>query len=235
MVAGAWTAFQNADVAEVVRVLDRSFGKLGYTLDSLFTDERRAVLDRILRPTWEAAEADHRQLYENHAPLMQYLTGLGIPQPLPLAAAAEVILNLDLHRAFEDPESDLDVARRMLEETAAWNLELDIPGLSLALQTALESLADALRKDPSDLDVLSRLDARVELARKLPFRVPFSGLQNTVYRILQSEYPAALGAAEGGDREAAAWTERLRALCEALELRVEAPESASAEPGVREG
>lgn len=235
MVAGAWTAFQNADVAEVVRVLDRSFGKLGYTLDSLFTDERRAVLDRILRPTWEAAEADHRQLYEDHAPLMQYLTGLGIPLPLPLAAAAGVILNLDLHRAFEDPESDLDAARRMLEETAAWNLELDVPGLSLALQTALEALAEDFRGTPGDLDVLSRLDARVELARKLPFRVPFSGLQNAVYGILRTDYPATLEAAEAGDERAAAWTGRFRRLCEKLELRVEAPESAPAEPGVREG
>ncbi|MGD2116049.1 MAG: DUF3536 domain-containing protein, partial [Acidobacteriota bacterium] len=227
-------AFRAANLAEVVRVLDRSFRELTYTLDSLFTDERRAVLDRILRPTREAAEADHRQLYENHAPLMHYLAGLGIPLPLPLAAAAEVVLNLDLRRAFEDPESDLGSVRRMLGETTTWDLQLDVPGLTLALQNALEDLAETLRVDPGigprigprgapyDPGTLSRLSARVELARELPFRIPLAGVQNAVYRVLRSDYPAALEAAREGDRNAAAWAERFRALADKLELRVEA-------------
>ena len=123
MVTEVSTAFRSADIAQVVRLLDRFFQELTYTLDSLFTDERRAVLALILESTREAAEAHHRLLYEDHAPLMQYLSGLGIPLPRALKAAAEVVLNLDLKRAFVDPDSDLDEVRQKLEETASWHLE----------------------------------------------------------------------------------------------------------------
>jgi len=220
MVEEVSTAFQSADIAQVVRLLDRSFHELTYTLDSLFTDERRTVLEVILESTREAAEAHHRLLYEDHAPLMQYLSSLGIPLPRALKAAAEVVLNLDLKRAFVDPDSDLDEVRQKLHETATWHLDLDVPGLSLALQSALEELARSLQGRPRDLELLDRLDARVDLANGLPFRVPLAGTQNAVYRILQGEYRAAAG--EAADPEAAAWAGRLRALAEKLGLRVDA-------------
>ncbi len=236
MVSEVSGAFRSADIAQVVRLLDRFFHDLTYTLDSLFTDERRAVLDLILESTREAAEAHHRLLYEDHAPLMQYLSGLGIPLPRALKAAAEVVLNLDLKRAFVDPDSDLEEARQKLAETASWHLELDVPGLTLALQSALEelarSLAEGLRQNPGqgprDLDLLERLDARVELARSLPFRVPLAGTQNAVYRILRTEYRVALDDAEDDDGDgseaAAAWAGRFHALAEKLELRVDVPD-----------
>ena len=178
----------------------------------------------ILESTRDAAEAHHRLLYEDHAPLMQYLSSLGIPLPRALKAAAEVVLNIDLKRAFVDPDSDLDEVRQKLHETATWHLDLDVPGLTLALQSALEELAVSLRRSPRDLDLLARLDARVELARSLPFSIPLAGTQNAIYRILQDEYPGALDAAGQGDQDAAAWAERFRPLAERLDLRVEAPQ-----------
>jgi len=226
MVEAVSQAFQVADIAQVVRLLDRYFQELTYTLDSLFTDQRRAVLDLILESTRESAEAHHRLIYRDHGALMQYLSELGIPLPRALKSAAEVVLNVDLRRAFEDPGSDLDAARRLLAETASWNLELDTAGLALALETALVELAGRWRGEPRSPDLLARLDERVELARALPFDVPLAGAQNVCYRLLQEEYPAILDSAAAGDDGDAALAERFRDLAGRLDLRIEHPEPA---------
>ncbi|MFP3941592.1 MAG: DUF3536 domain-containing protein [Thermoanaerobaculia bacterium] len=213
-------AFRRGDLAGAVRVLDRHFD-MTYSLDSLFRDERRAVLDLVLAATRADAEERHRRSYEEHAPLMQYLAELGIPLPLPLKASAEVFLNLELRRAFEDPSADLEGVDRMLRETATWHLDLDTAGLSHALEGTLERLARGLEAAPDDLALLERLQETAELAAHLPFQVSLYGTQNVCYRLLQSEYPARRTAAEACDPDARTWTERFRAVAEALHLRVE--------------
>ncbi|HEX6201053.1 MAG TPA: DUF3536 domain-containing protein, partial [Thermoanaerobaculia bacterium] len=144
MRGGLSAAFERADFGRVLRLLDHHFGDAVYTLDSLFRDERRTVLDLILEATRAEAEERHRRVYEDHAPLMRYLTDLGHPLPLPLKASAEVVLNLDLRRAFEDPEADLAAVRRWLDDAAAWGIELDEAGLAHALRETLERLAGEL-------------------------------------------------------------------------------------------
>ena len=217
--------FRRGNLTEVVRVLDRHFEERTYSLDSLFRDERRVVLDLILEGPRTDAEAEHRRLYEDHAPLMHYLSRLSIPLPLTLRAAAEVVLNLDLRRAFEDPEADLEEVDRWLRETAAWNLQLDTPGLAHALGSSLEEMARSLAEEPG-VERLRRLQKRVEHARALPFPVPLAGAQNHYWRLLQAEYSARREAARAAGGEAASgagdpWLEHFRALGESLGMRVE--------------
>jgi hypothetical protein len=214
-------AFERADLGRVLRLLDHHFGDAVYTLDSLFRDERRTVLDLILEATRAEAEERHRRVYEDHAPLMRYLTDLGHPLPLPLRASAQVVLNLDLRRAFEDPEADLAAVRRWLDDAVAWEIELDEAGLAHALRETLERLAGELEAEPAEPERLLRLHRLVELSRTLPFHVPLSGAQNAYWRLLQGEAPARRAAAEAGDEAARAWLERFDALGEALGMRVE--------------
>jgi hypothetical protein len=188
-------SFRRADFTRVVREIDRHFEGDTYTLDSLFRDERRLVLDLVLQSTRAEAEAQHRRLYEDHAPLMQYLSELRIPLPKALASAAEVVVDLDLRRAFEDPEADLSEVEPLLAETAAWGLELDTEGLALALQESLErraqgleeSLVESSAEHPEEREALATLHQAVVLAKGLPFHVSLYGVQTVVYRLLHGE------------------------------------------------
>ncbi len=221
MAADVSEAFEHADFARVLRHLDHHFLEVNYSLDSLFRDEQRAVLDLILESTRADAEAHHRRVYEDYGSLMQYLGDLGTPLPLALKAAAEVVLNLDLRRLFEDPRSDLDAAERLFRETRSWKLELDTAGLSLAVATALEEHAERLAAEPGDLALLQRLEHMARLARTLPFEVDLAATQNAYYGVLQSESPPRRAAAAAGDDAATAWTERFRALGGELNVRVD--------------
>jgi hypothetical protein len=69
-------AFSRADLPEVIRVLDKDFGRNIYSLKSLFRDDQRQALHQILNASLEEAEGVYRQLYEHHASLMRYLLDL---------------------------------------------------------------------------------------------------------------------------------------------------------------
>jgi alpha-amylase/alpha-mannosidase (GH57 family) len=88
MVQEVTEAFWRADLPEVIRLLDKHFLELTYSLRTLFRDEQRKILRRILGDSLESAEAAYRQVYENHAPLMRFLADLRIPLPRSFRTAA---------------------------------------------------------------------------------------------------------------------------------------------------
>jgi alpha-amylase/alpha-mannosidase (GH57 family) len=213
--------FSRADYPELVRFLDKNFGASTYSLASLFRDEQRRILSRILDSTLAEAEAVYRDLYEHHAPLMRFLTYLRIPLPRAFWTAAEVVLNADLRRAFEAEALDLDHIRGILEGVRIWQIDLDTAGLGYSLKRSIERVADHFREQPSELSRLDTLDAAVGLARSLPFEVDLWMPQNVHYELLQTLYPKFRERAEQGDEAAQAWVSHFLTLGEKLLVRVE--------------
>ena len=74
-------AFERADTPEVIRMLDKEFGKNIYSLKSLFRDEQQHILNTILEATVSEVEAANRRLFEQNVPLMKFLADLGVVQP----------------------------------------------------------------------------------------------------------------------------------------------------------
>jgi alpha-amylase/alpha-mannosidase (GH57 family) len=221
-------AFAKADFPEVIRLLDRHFGESTYSLKSLFRDNQRKVLNRILESTLAEAEAGYRQIYERHAPLMRFLNDLSMPLndlsvPLPkaLQMAASFILNIDLRRAFEVEAPNLDRVRMLLAEARLWRVELDTAGLAFGLQKTLERMIEQLWTSPTDLSRLLALRASADLIRSLPFELNLWNVQNTYYDLLQRIYPDVLDKADQEDEAAQTWVDHFLALGEALMIRVE--------------
>jgi alpha-amylase/alpha-mannosidase (GH57 family) len=217
LIAEAGPAFEHGDFAQVIRLLDRYFGDVSYSLKSLFRDEQRRVLDQILASTLADTEDELREIFHQHAPLMRFLNGLDTPIPSAFRAAAELVLNIDLRRALGDPWSDYDEVRRLLDEARSLGVALDRKELSYALEQALEALLELLRRQPERADLLQRVESVVLLARSAPFEIDLWRAQNRCYEILQTTYLEMRR--ETGDT-AAEWIERFRALGEAVSVRV---------------
>jgi len=220
LIAEAGEAFDHGDLPRAIRLLDHHFGKVPYSLKSLFPDERRRVLDLILGSTLEEVEDEFRDVFRHHGPLMRYVKSLGTPLPKAFAAAAEFVLNLDLRRAVADPAADPEEVERLLAERAALGVDLDVKGLSYALENSLELLVERLREDPRDLELLRRAEAAAVLALTPPFTVDLGRAQNRYYELLHTVYPERLERPESGDPEAAEWACRFRKLGERLAVRV---------------
>ena len=211
----ATKAFEQGDLAQTIRLLDRDFGGVAYSLRSLFRDEQRRILDTLLASTVADVEDEMREVFLQHAPLMRFLNRLGTPLPKAFGAAAELVLNLDLKRALSS--LDTEEVRRLLDETSALGVALEVEGLSFALERALEERMDRLRDRPQDSGLLQGVEEAVDLARTPPFQVSLWRVQNRCYEMLERVYP--LMQEESGETDAAEWVERFRALAGKLGVR----------------
>jgi alpha-amylase/alpha-mannosidase (GH57 family) len=217
MVAEAAAAFQSADLAAVIRAMDRHFGTSSYSLRTLFRDEQRRALATILESTLSDVAAIYAQVHANHAPLMRFLADLGVPQPRALQTTAEFVTHHELRVALRAEEPAADTVREMLDAAQREGLRLETAELAYLLEKRLERLADLLHEDPLDLALVDQAHALALIARTVPWNVKLWRVQNVVFDLLQGVY-AEQEARE--DAESRGWCRRFAALAELLSLRV---------------
>jgi hypothetical protein len=212
--------FSRADLPEVIRLLDRNFGKNIFSLRSLFRDDQRRILNRILESNLANAEAVYRQLYEQNAPLMRFLIDLGNPLPKSFQAAAEFSLNRSLRDALMAEEPPVDRVRSLLEEAVGLKIALDEVALGYALKETIERMASRFSAEPGDLSLLEKWEGLAALAVTLPFRVDLWKVQNIYFQVSREVHPQFRARAEGGEEPARAWMAHFAALGDQLHCRV---------------
>jgi len=185
LVEEASQAFSHADLPECLRAIDRHFGKATYSLKSLFRDAQRRIVGEILDATIRDAGAMYREMYEQHAPLICFLSELGIPAPPILRSTAEFVLAETVRQVLSDPEVDLDRVRRLLQAARDDGIALDTPGLEHALRQRLNALVEQWAQNPRNSEALEMIEALVSLARVPPFEVDLWKSQNVYYELLQ--------------------------------------------------
>jgi len=209
-----------ADFTEVIRLLDKHFGTSSYSLKSLFRDEQRKVLGYILESTMSEIEAAYRQLYDSHYPPMRFLSDLGSPVPKAFHAAAELIINIDLHRAVSSEVLDTENIRNLLDTAQSWNVEMDNEGIGYELKENLIRMIKTLAAVPGDTDILNNLTDAISLSLAMPFSVDLWKVQNLYWDMLRTSYPEFQRKAAHNDRQAAEWIKAFSSLGELLKIRV---------------
>src|SRR5581483_11036616 len=161
-----------------IRIMDRHFEGVAYSLKSLFRDEQRRAVQQILESTLGEAENSYRQIYEHHATLLRFLSDIHQPVPRVLSLTAEFVLNGALRRALEESELDFDRIHALLESAEREGVNLDSTGLEFLLRRRLGHVMDSLAEDPASLERLQR-------AHAMPFQVNIWHAQNVYYDLLQ--------------------------------------------------
>jgi alpha-amylase/alpha-mannosidase (GH57 family) len=182
------SAMRRANLPEVIRLIDRFFGTLAYSLTSLFADEQHRILRTILDRTLAEMEDSLRKIYEDHASLLRFLTESGMAAPPALAIAANFALNASLRRAIEADTFDPDEVQALLARAAADQVALDSAVLSFAAgqrmvraMVKLEAAADSAAADPARAATNGALPAAIAIAatfRAMPFDVNLWKAQN---------------------------------------------------------
>jgi alpha-amylase/alpha-mannosidase (GH57 family) len=175
------TAFNQADTAAVIRILDEHFHKSTFSIRSLFRDEQRRIINLILQDTLSTATASIRSMYENQAPLLRFLNSLRVPVPGAFLSVAGIALNGQLQQALERPDIDAAAVQGLLREADLNHVTLDTTTLEFTMRNRLEEQAARFQQKPDDLDALKRLRGLLDIASSLPFPVGLATAQELCF------------------------------------------------------
>jgi hypothetical protein len=199
----------------VIRLLDRYYGRVDYSLTSLFTDEQRRIVQVILNSTLQDIENSLTTIYEDHASLLHYLSQAGLPKPPALTLAAGFAVNAGLRRALETDSIDQAQLRSFLSLAKADQVPLESANLSYIADLRMKRAMIELVMSSGSLEMLDRALALARILVELPFELNLWQAQNIWYEILRtSSY--ALTALAGDDRPR--WEKNFRELGSCLSI-----------------
>jgi alpha-amylase/alpha-mannosidase (GH57 family) len=177
---------QRALFPEVIRLVDRFYGHVDYSLTSLFTDEQRRIVQLILNSTLWDIESSLTTIYEDHASLLHYLSQAGLPKPPALTLAAGFAVNAGLRRAMEADPMDQALIRSFLSLAKADQVPLETATLSYIADQRMKRAMIELQMSSGSLEMLERALALGRTLTELPFELNLWQAQNIWYEILRT-------------------------------------------------
>ncbi|HEY2472576.1 MAG TPA: DUF3536 domain-containing protein [Terracidiphilus sp.] len=177
---------QRADFPDVIRLIDRYYGHVDYSLTSLFSDEQRRIVQLILNSTLWDIESSLTNIYEDHASLLHYLSQAGLPKPPALTLAAEFAINAGLRRALEGDPIDQALLRSFLQLSKADKVPLDTATLSYIADQRMKRAMVELQMSSGSLEMLDRAVTLARTLVELPFELNLWQAQNIWYEILRT-------------------------------------------------
>jgi hypothetical protein len=214
-VATASEHVQKADFPEVIRMIDRHYGHVDYSLTSLFTDEQRRIVQLILNSTLWDIESSLTSIYQNHASLLHYLSQAGLPKPPALTLAAGFAINAGVRRALDSDPIDLAMLRSFLQLAKADQVPLETANLSYIADQRMKRAMVELQLSAGSLEALDRALSLARTLNEMPFELNLWQAQNIWYEILRSSTYALTSLA---DDERPKWEKGFNALGDCLAI-----------------
>ncbi len=177
---------QRAYFPEVIRLLDRFYGHVDYSLTSLFTDEQRRIVQLILNSTLWDIENSLTTIYEDHASLLHYLSQAGLPKPPALTLAAGFAVNAGLRRALEADPIDQAQLRSFLSLAKADQVSMETATLSYIADQRMKRAMIELQMSSGSMEMLERALVLARTLIELPFELNLWQAQNIWYEIMRT-------------------------------------------------
>ncbi len=175
-----------ADFPQVIRLLDKFYGHVDYSLTSLFTDEQRRIVQLILNTTLWNIESSLTTIYEDHASLLHFLSQAGLPKPPALTLAAKFAINAGLRRALEGDPIDQAALRSLLARAKADQVQLEATTLSYICDQRMKRAMIELQMSAGSLEMLDRALTLARTLTELPFDLNMWQAQNIWYEIMRT-------------------------------------------------
>lgn len=222
-------AFNDGDVATIIRRMDGHFGKHSYSLRNLFRDEQRHILQYILAGTLQEFEVKFTDLYDKSRSLAGFLRETGMPVPHRFMTTAETALNLQLQKLFTTESIDMIRLRETVDEIGIWKVGVDNVALEFIVRRRLERAMVELKEEPESSQRLAEVYLLMEAIAALRVDVNLWEVQNQYWDLLHSQAIDFSARPEAPARSDTAGIEPFRKLGNLLHFNVEAAWAAKGE------
>jgi hypothetical protein len=177
------SAFERGDTTEIIHLMDRHCGMSSFSVWHLFREEQRNVLNRILEAAHAGIEASFRKIYEDHGPVMNFLSSINIPIPKSILLAAEQIVNGDIKKIFEKEEVETEKLKRLILESNRWGINLDKAAIEYIASLWVTSHMEKAAQDPANLSLFQRITDVLKLLEPLSLNLNLWKAQNIYFSL----------------------------------------------------
>jgi alpha-amylase/alpha-mannosidase (GH57 family) len=195
------------------RALDDYFGAETYSLKSLFRDERKRIVTKIVDSTLADIEKLYGDVYEQNSKLIGFLRDLLLPLPPILQVSSDFVLNSAIRRCLGNENMDAEHFRSLIQTAKGSGIALD-NSVKAALSERLERMMARWSGEPLELRNLSEVESLISLLRDAPFEADLWDVQNAYYELMGVITRLQPETASG------AWLQLFRSLGESLGIAV---------------
>jgi alpha-amylase/alpha-mannosidase (GH57 family) len=212
-------AFQQGDIPQLVRLMDRYFGDHNYSLWNLLRDKKRQILNQVLESTLEEAETSLRQIFEKHYSIMSALKENNIPLPKAFSTSVEFILNADLRKLMEGEELHIDGIKKIVAEFKKWALHPDKTLLGFVTSSRINKIMAKLQDNPEELSLLKTIDSFLETLKGFPLDLNLWKSQNIYFTFCKRLHSGMQEKIKPGDQLAQDWVELMKKIGHHLNVK----------------
>ncbi len=196
-------AFQAQDAAEVLSLQSQLLGPARYTLQHLFKDTKRRVVQGQLDAVLQEFEASVRPFYARHREFVRAARRMNVPLPESLASAVGFLRNRDVIRMLEAAvPPDLDALRDFAAEVQEGVFLPEEAALGQAVSGRLLALLEALIKDSGSIHLLRLICGLLDAVEGLSLQLELWKSQNLFLAWVGSALPPIRERARAGRKEA---------------------------------
>ncbi len=212
--------FNLSDFVGINQLINQYFGPFTFSINSLFKDKQRWVLNKVLGHLLKEIELNYQQNYRHHAALIRYINELGIPVPPSLKSTAEYVLLTELKEAFANEKFKIKTINKLLDEIERLHISLNTIDIGFVLKNSLEKMMKQILQNDKSIKLFENLINALNVTKRLPFKINLYHTQNDFYRLREDIYPKIKINADAGNPEASAWVKVFLTLAQQLEVYV---------------
>ncbi|MCF8235854.1 MAG: DUF3536 domain-containing protein [Bacteroidales bacterium] len=213
-------AFNKNKINEIILKLDQHFGNHDHSFWHLFKDKQREIISLLLKERLDAIEGAFRLLFNNNYSLMQMINQFKMPMPDAFSFPGEFILNAEIRKNLQEEEINLDELSNHLKEIDRFSFDIDIKTTVLHMQKVVNKLLSRIEGNKSDVEILKKLNAFLELIRNYRIELDLWKAQNLYYLAGKSHYDRFYQQSITGNPEASAWVRAFNTTGSYLNIKI---------------
>ncbi|MDB5491818.1 MAG: glycoside hydrolase family 57 [Micavibrio sp.] len=185
-------AFAKGETMQALRLLDKYFDGNLYSLNDLLRDQKKEIIDVVFSQTLESVEDQFDLIYDQHYPVMRYLSSLHIALPPVFSHIARFVQSSMIEAELREEPVDCEALKNHIREAALWGVEIDAARVEAQYLQALRRLSKRFYKDGTDMDALRSFTDLLEMRLLLPFHIDLGDIQNdyALWVFQQRHHPA---------------------------------------------